>query len=74
VSEPKRKASDPKEISRAFMQEGDLEYDRSRIRRTNTWEVAHAGDVEGVNLVSISRIMEAKFLTVRGYIKEENQN
>lgn len=31
MSEPKRKASDPKEISRASMQEGDLEYDRSRI-------------------------------------------
>ena len=26
VSEPKRKASDPKEISRASMQKGDLEY------------------------------------------------
>lgn len=44
---PNRKASDPKEISRASMQEGDLEYDRSRIRRTNTWEVAYVGDAGG---------------------------
>lgn len=47
MSEPKRKASDPKEISRDSMQEGDLEYDRSRIMRTNTWEVAHVGDAGG---------------------------
>lgn len=47
MSEPKRKASDPKEISRASMQKGDLEYEGSRIRRTNTWEVAHVGDAGG---------------------------
>lgn len=41
---PRGRASDPKEISRASMQKGDLEYDRNRIRRTNTWEVAHVGD------------------------------